>query len=132
MGTHSLIVMRFKRNNNYDVYCKLYQQFDGYLNGVGKTLIDFLLSITLVNGITGEGNEANGAGCLFAQIIKLFKKRVGGSYIVDPNSNHEEAYMYYVDVDENSRTMEIGIEEDGGISFRGSLEQASQLINPPN
>lgn len=102
MGTHSLIIMRVKKGDTFVTYCKLYQQFDGYPSGVGMQLLDFLNKITLVNGFVGRNtNSANGASCLFAQIVAKFKSDIGGAYIEDPNSTDLEEYNYYVDVDDS-------------------------------
>ncbi len=103
MGTHSMIIMRVKKRDEFVTYCKLYQQYDGYPSGVGMQLLNFLNKITLVNGfVSSSTNAANGASCLFAQIVSIFKSGVGGAYIVDPNSTDLEYYNYYVDVDDST------------------------------
>ena len=76
MGTHSLIIMRVKREDGiYDVYCVLYHQWDGYFyGGIGQRLLEFLNGMKLTCGIECLSRDlnqknANGAGDLFAQII---------------------------------------------------------------
>ncbi len=62
----------------------MYRQFDGYPEGHGTELGEFLTSIEAVtNGISiGENRKtANGMGCLAAQLIAHFKQSVGGFYI---------------------------------------------------
>ena len=96
MGTHSLIIMRVKREDGiYDVYCVLYHQYDGYFcGGIGQRLLEFLNDMKLTCGIeynlillhkigscmiqssiSRDLNQknANGAGDLFAQIIVHLK-----------------------------------------------------------
>jgi len=129
MGTHSLIIMRVKRDDGtYRVYSVLYQQFDGYPGGVGKQLILFLQKIMLVNGYEFRDmeNVANGAGCLFAQIIALFKLGVGGAYLQDPNDFNFEEFNYFVDVNENKMKIHVTVQAgDNEMLFSGSLIEAS-------
>jgi hypothetical protein len=75
----------------------LYRQFDGYLEGHGQELIDFLEPFQLVNGIGAhnpEGRIANGIQCLAAQLIAEFKTEVGGFYMVP--ADEEEEYNYTI------------------------------------
>lgn len=62
----------------------VYNQFDGYLLGTGKDIVNFLKKGKLVNGIPENpeiGKIFNGIECLAAQYIKEHKDRVGGLYI---------------------------------------------------
>ena len=94
MGTRSIIT--FKGDGN--TFCSVYQQFDGYPDGVGLDLANFLKSKKLVNGISGDGSKVfNGAGCLIAQYIAAHKSKAGGLYITTPEDNNEE-YNYVVDI----------------------------------
>ena len=137
MGTHSLIIMRVKDNSNkYTIYSVLYQQFDGDLSYVGKKLCSFLKRITITNGIeiklvngkiVREDNIANGPGCLFAQIIKLFKTETGGAYICEPSDNDLEEYNYYVDVIENQ--CRITLMNNDNVLFRGNASDALTYIS---
>ena len=50
MGTRSLIYFQEKRSDGTIViYMVIYQQFDGYLAGVGNTLMTFLKAVKMVN-----------------------------------------------------------------------------------
>jgi hypothetical protein len=123
MGTHSLIVMRVQQpDGSFKVWCTLYQQFDGYMSGVGKTLFTFLADMSLVNGIPitldpatmktqSPKNVANGPGCLFARIVTVMKLKCGrydqkgndfpgGAYLCDPSEwiSDQQEYNYFVDV----------------------------------
>ena len=99
MGTRSTITF----TENEEKLCKIYQQYDGYLDGVGKDLAEFLQSGKLVNGITmGESDKVfNGAGCLVAQFISENKTSAGGLYVIPLNSEDEE-YNYIVNVKTNN------------------------------
>lgn len=96
MGTHSLIIMREQREDGtFVIYAVLYQQYDGYPDGVGKDLLNFLNVMNIVNGFGRHdvGHKvANGSGDLFAQIIGLFKKEVGGAYLHAPTDEDLEEW----------------------------------------
>lgn len=75
----------------------VYFQFDGYYEGVGHELADFLISKKLINGINNQTMEqgfANGMGCLSAQYIKEIKTEIGGVYL--HSIDDEEQYDYKV------------------------------------
>lgn len=125
MGTHSYIIMRVKRGENFVTYCNLYQQYDGYPTGVGLDLLNFLIKKVMVNGFGGDPNQANGASCLFAQIVAKFKLGVGGAYLEDPNSTDLEYFNYYVDVDDEKKEINFKIND----VFSGTCLQAIDFIN---
>jgi len=64
-------------------YVNMYKQFDGYIEGMGVDLAQFLLPFTIVNGMRLDEDRkiANGAGCLAAQIVAHFKTGAGGIYL---------------------------------------------------
>lgn len=90
MGTRSTI----KFYDEEDFICAVYQQFDGYLEGVGKDLKKFVLSKSFVNGIGKDANVFNGFGCFIAQFVKEFKTAAGGLYMT--NESDEQEYNYTV------------------------------------
>lgn len=125
MGTRSTIKFysEFKQDDDKPLVC-IYQQYDGYISGVGHELAEFLKDKTLINGI-GSGQEdlskfANGMGCLAAQFIKQFKERVGGLYISDlddsQNYNYEVRAM-------DDKSIQIKVND----IFTGSPEELLQL-----
>lgn len=87
----------------------MYRQFDGYLEGHGQELADFLRDFRIVNGITMEdaGSKqpvANGMGCLAAQIVAHFKAAhlLGGFYLYPQGSTDcGEEYIYHVTLEDN-------------------------------
>jgi hypothetical protein len=97
MGTRSLT---YVYEGETPIMC-MYRQFDGYLEGHGQELANFLNELTVGNGISGKPelfNFANGMGCLAAQMIVWFKKTPGGFYIhpVDLNQDCWQDYEYHV------------------------------------
>lgn len=84
MGTRSIIKFIEKYDGKERPIVAVYQQYDGYLEHVGKQLCDFLSSKTIINGISSNqytNKYANGIGCLAAQFIRDYKVEVGCLYI---------------------------------------------------
>jgi hypothetical protein len=82
-----------------EIILNMYRQCDGYLEGHGKELAEFLAPIRLINGIgldSDNTDKANGMGCLAAQIVAHFKKKAGGFYIVPPTSLCDNDYTYEI------------------------------------
>ena len=115
MSTRSLTVM----TDNGEEVAVLYRQMDGYPTGHGQELVDFLKQFP--NPLVGDGlgsyylprkkcwwcksetkDEriiANGAGCLFAQLVAHFKTTAGGFYLLPAGTRGRGTeYTYYVDV----------------------------------
>lgn len=72
---------------------KMYRQMDGYFDGMGQDLADFLDGFTIVKGFGSSTPEkaANGMECLAAQLVKHFKDGIGGIYLTVQNT---EEYIY--------------------------------------
>ena len=97
MGTRSLT---YVYDGETPIMC-MYRQFDGYPEGHGQELADFLNQLTVGNGIPEYGNLftfANGMGDLAAQMLVFFKKTPGGFYIhpIDFNQDCWQEYEYHV------------------------------------
>ena len=131
MGTHSLIIMRTKdKEGKYTIWCIIYQEYDGHIGGVGKKLVEFLNKIKLTNSIpfgVDISNIANGAGCLFAQMISYFKIGIGGCYIIPSENYKEEEYNYYVDINFDL-TINIIIKHGNNIMYQGNINTALQFL----
>lgn len=101
MGTRSTIKFIRKENDGKLVpLVGIYQQFDGYISGVGYDLAKWLKSKRLINGISSGQNTseyANGFECLIAQFIRDFKEEVGGFYITDFEDIEEYNYQVIFD-----------------------------------
>jgi hypothetical protein len=107
MGTRSLTIVRNGNEPKSKRIITMYRQMDGYPEGHGIQLAEFLSQITLVNGWSmGEKRKvANGVGCLAAQLVAHFKGgTVGGFYLEagsdrDAKGTHGEEYIYEIFAD---------------------------------
>ena len=103
MGTRSVTTFTEKYDDKEEYpLVAIYQQYDGYISGVGHDIARWLLGKRIINGIglgDSDGTTANGAGCLAAQFIKEHKLDVGGLYIT--GIGHTEDYNYNIIVDES-------------------------------
>lgn len=96
MGTRSLTIVEDANGKELVV---MYKQFDGYHEGHGKDLADFLTDFKLVNGMSGDEPPkfANGLGCLAAQVVSYFKNEPGGIYLYPAETRGVgEEYVYVV------------------------------------
>ena len=110
MGTRSLtrVIPRQKGLSYADGHLhpeksvvNIYRQYDGYPEGHGQDLAEFLSEFTIVNGFSPGSQDkkvANGTGCLAAQLVEYLKEgQVGGVYLEqcngEPGDNWEE-YIY--------------------------------------
>ena len=90
----------------------MYRQMDGYMEGHGAELAEWLSKFTIVNGIglDEEGQIASGAECLAAQMFAHFKDGAGGIYLMHPDAeNCWEEYIYNVYVAEEDEDSQINI-----------------------
>ena len=106
MGTRSLtrVIPRQEglsfnqgHENGELAYVNMYRHFDGYPEGHGLDLAEFLKDMKIINGITDDaelGTHANGAGCLAAQMVKYFKE--GPGYINLYPTDNDYGWMDYV------------------------------------
>lgn len=94
MGTRSNTIFVSNRKQLVNVY----RQCDGYLDGHGLELANFLNGLKLVNGLTGEPDVANSVPCLAAQFICKFKAEsgAGGIYIDAPTNTPDNDFTYIV------------------------------------
>jgi len=96
MSTRSLTI--FKEETGQEI-CVMYRQMDGYPEGHGKDLKDFLKDTILVNGIrmSETRKSFNGMGCLTASVIAHFKKGIGNFYIYPAKTRDVgEVYIYTI------------------------------------
>jgi hypothetical protein len=67
----------------------IYNQYDGYPEGLGVTIASYLDNKTIVNGIGVDRNAVfNGLGCLAASLIAELKEEAGNVYIDNPDCPH--------------------------------------------
>jgi hypothetical protein len=105
MGTRSVTKIH-DGGKDAPVLVAIYQQFDGYFDGVGENLQDFLKEMVIVNGIglNTPKKAANGMGCLAAQVIHFLKKDIGGTYIT--STDDEQEYNYDIYLKDNKLVLE--------------------------
>ena len=79
-------------------YVNMYRQFDGYIEGMGADLAEFLLPFTIVNGLTlnEDRKTANGGGCLAAQLVAHFKEDAGGIYLHPTEGKPGDCWEEYI------------------------------------
>jgi len=109
MSTRSLTVIKDKSEE----IVVMYRQMDGYPEGHGLDLANFLSDMVIVNGLGGDevAKVANGGPCLAAQIVAHFKEGPGGIYLHAAGTREiGEEYIYTVDV--NIFTLTITVEEN--------------------
>tara|TARA_R110002020_G_scaffold409546_1_gene619262 strand:+ start:219 stop:662 length:444 start_codon:yes stop_codon:yes gene_type:complete len=79
---------------------QIYHHYDGYPEGLGVTLANYLGPKKIVNGLpvgAGSVDVANGMGCLTASLIKHLKEAPGNVYIDYPGQVHGDTeYTYYI------------------------------------
>lgn len=77
------------------VLVSMYRQFDGYQDAHGAELKEFLNSLSLVNGLSGDREDiANGMGCLAAFLVAKFKVKAGGFYLY--STQEDQSYIDYI------------------------------------
>ena len=134
MGTRSLttFVETYKDNSGKKVkneIVTMYRQFDGYMEGHGKDLADFLAGGKLVNGIGMDDKVVfNGMGCLSAQVVAHFKDGAGGFYLQRGNKNSGEEYRYKVIGDFETKEITIEVFEVGYINTKGDYVSKAKKI----
>jgi len=110
MGTRSLTrVIPRQKGLSYDdghnhvekSVVNMYKQYDGYPEGLGLKLAEFLGEIQIINGLPVgyRCDLANGPGCLAAQLVQHFKDGPGGIYLKGTNGkpgDYCEDYIYTI------------------------------------
>ena len=79
------------------IHVQIYNHYDGYPSGLGVTLADYLQDFKVVNGLSiGQGEVANGIGCLAAQTVQYLKYGPGQIYLHKPGKRDWEDYEYFI------------------------------------
>jgi len=94
MGTRALVSIEDEANNEIVV---IYRQYDGYVEGLGEELWNFLKDMKVVNGLPGlDEKTANGMGCLAAQLVDHLKDRPGNVYLYPAGTRDCGEEFHYV------------------------------------
>ena len=115
MGTRSKTSFIEKKGDKLTHLVSVYQQYDGYIEGVGHEIAEYILSKQICNGIRlgrDTSKLANGFGCLIAQIIRDFKEDVGGLYIITQDDIQEYNYDIIFDSDLYYSNLDVEYETD--------------------
>ena len=107
MGTRSLTRVFRKWEDDFgdkrrEPFTTMYRQMDGYLEGHGQDLAEFLSQFTIVNGMRMDETRkiANGIDCLAAQMFAHFKDGPGHIYCMHPSAQDcGEEYIYEIEKD---------------------------------
>ena len=80
---------------------QIYHHYDGYPEGLGCKLAEFLCDFRVLNGLPINYFEdvkvANGMGCLSAQLVAGLKEEPGHVYIDYPGQDRFDIeYIYYI------------------------------------
>ena len=79
MSTRSITVINDEEGKEI---CVMYRHCDGYPEGHGKDLVDFLKGKKIINGIIDSNNSSfNGMNCLAASVVSHFKIESGDIYL---------------------------------------------------
>ncbi len=141
MGTRSLtrVIETWKNDDGKQLkrmLVTMYRQFDGYPEGHGQELANFLKAGKVVNGL-GMDNPTkvfNGAGCLAAQMVSHFKGDSAGGIYLYPNNTKDawQNYEYHVIVDFNTKEVTLICYEFGKRKkklFQGSPDKFDEFVN---
>ena len=84
-----------------NIRTQIYHHYDGYAEGLGCKLAEFLCDFRVVNGLPTNYFEnikvANGMGCLTAQLIAGLKEEAGNVYVDYPDTDRDDVeFTYYI------------------------------------
>ena len=107
------------------IHVQIYHHYDGYPQGLGVTLANFLDGYDVVNGLsTGyQGPVANGMGCLAAQTISYLKDGAGNVYLQKPQEKDWEDYEYFVWVKDHAELWISIFDYNGNCIFVGEPDK---------
>ena len=79
------------------IHVQIYHHYDGYPEGLGVTLAEYLQDFKVVNGLPMRTDKiANGLGCLSAQLVSYLKDEPGNVYLRKPGEIDWEEYEYFI------------------------------------
>ena len=107
------------------IHVQIYHHWDGYPQGLGVKLANFLDGYDVVNGLsTGyQGPVANGMGCLAAQTVSYLKDEPGNVYLRKPDEKGWEDYEYFVWVKDHAELWISILDYHGNCIFVGEPDK---------
>ena len=136
MGTRSLTFVydTYKAKNGRAVHrpiINLYRQYDGYPEGHGQELVEFLKQFTLTNGIRAgmpSSKTANGMGCLAAQLVSNFKGSDAGQFYLYPTDAKDCGQDYEYHIYANGPTFRVKVVNKGCNMFGLTMSDTNEVI----
>lgn len=129
MATRSIITIRSRwvdesKVNEWEINGTIFLHNNGYLEGVGRWLYDFLDGMVVVNGIAvGEPMPercANGPGRLACQLVTAMQLDYMYPSLAPSKGNYGEEYRYQIDITFGPRGGDIDISVfDGPMTMFG-------------
>ncbi len=101
MSTRSITSIRSRWDNqDWETNTVVYRHSDGYLDGHGKWLYEFLNGLEVVNGIPGAmpSRYANGPGRLAGQLVAKLEKDGHGPDLHTEDVDMGQEFHYQIDV----------------------------------
>ena len=99
MGTRSLTIVKESLIQSTKELVVIYKQTDGYPEGMGMKLANFLEGYKIINGIPPDPDpkSANGMHDLAAQLVAEFTNGIGEIYL-HPSGTRDvwEEFIYYI------------------------------------
>lgn len=133
MGTRAITIVRSKwGDNEYETHANIYRHWDGYLDGHGQWLFDFLDGLEVINGIPGDPppRYANGPGRLAAMMVsQLQADKYEPDLRPDAGAMGQE-YHYQVDVDfgADGGTVTVTVFDGPMTAFGGGGDKCTNQI----
>ena len=109
MGTRSLIHIKHTCIES-PTLATIYQQYDGYPDGVGLNIYKILGNSKIINGFSDHESPEyfNGMGCMAAYLISKIKTAIGNVYIYPPDSEEcGEEYTYTIYLKDGELWMKV-------------------------
>jgi hypothetical protein len=113
----------------------MYRQYDGYPEGHGLELAEFLADGEMVNGFGLDDKKVfNGMGCLAAQVVANFKSGPGGIYLHKAGTTDcWEEYDYHVVYNSDTKVLTIKCYTGGGeLLFEGTPKEFIENVETIN
>ena len=99
MATRSLTIVKESLSLSTNELVVIYKQSDGYPEGMGLKLVNFLEGFIIINGIppNPEPKSANGMHDLAAQLVAALMNGIGEIYLY-PSGTRDvwEEFIYYI------------------------------------
>ena len=113
----------------------LLKHSDGYPEGFGAALAEFLYQVKLVNGLSLDSKPknqivCNGSSCMAAQLVCAFKHGPGGVYL-EANAKDYTGWKYTV-LANGLEPLNIKVALGRRIHFAGDVDRFKIFCNNPS